>query len=444
MKITNSLLEQALKIESCPSFTATGISIDSRTINKGELFIAIGKKGNSFVKQAIENGARLAIVDDPLCVIAEKTVLVPNALEALKSIGLHIKRISNPKEIVGITGSVGKTTTKAWIHSILENKFNVVSSMKNYNTIYGLPISLALLEEDTDYGIFEMGSNNVGEIAELSKYLKPDIAVITNIYDAHIGRFGNLENLANEKISIIEGMKSGCTLIYDGDSEFMSTIVSRAKANGIKLISVGFKKHCEFRITSYRDYVKAQTPIGTIEYQLDSTYRHYVYVSLCVFATIHAIGLNILDFLGYCKNLKPMVGRGKVSEHLFNGKYFKIIDESYNASPAAVLSTLEYFNNIQAKSKIIVLGQIKELGDMELRYHKLVANAIHKISVNNVFFIGDKSLWNTMCVECFENLDNFSIEKILKTAQNGSVILLKGSRDIGLDKIISYIKCSTI
>ena len=445
MKITNELLESVLGIVDCPSFMAKRISIDSKDITGGELFIALNR-GHEFVKQALDDGAIFAIIDDERYQIPKKTLLVKNTTEILKLIGKYIKEKIGLKKIVGITGSVGKTSTRSWLNSVLKNKFNSFSSIKNYNTIYGLPISLSLLEDGADFGIFEMGTNNPGEISELSEYLEPDIGIITNIYESHIGRFENRDNLADEKISIINGIKSNGTLIFDGDSEFANKINYAAKSRGLNTISVGFSNDCDFLIKSYDKNIEVKTPIGIVQYNISILGKHFAYITACILAAIYAMNLDIFDFLPFFKNLSQVNGRGTIIKHTFEDKIFNVIDDSYNASPSAVIASLEILQSMPHKSKIAVIGQMKELGKHEIYYHKLVANKLNSMNLSHMFFIGDKKLWDIMNEQknilCFEKIDDFVIEKILEIIHNDSIVLLKGSRSIELNRFIDYIKCS--
>jgi len=447
MKIDSNILINALNLKNCIKFSSNKISIDSRSIESGDLFIAINR-GHEFVKSVIEKGAIAALIDNPNYDIPGKTILVKNTTEALKEIGKYVKNSINLKKVIGITGSVGKTTTRTWLYNILNEKFKTFSSIKNYNTIYGLPISLSLLEKGTEFGIFEIGSSNKGEISELSTYLKPDIAILTNIYESHIGKFGSQEALAKEKISILDGLNPKGKLIFDGDSLFKNEIQEISKQKGIESISVGFSDNCDFKIISYDGKIKLKTPIGIIDYELSVLGKHFVYISACVIASIYALSLDIYEFLPYFKNLSQIDGRGLPKDYIYKEKTFRIIDDSYNASPSAVLASLDVFNLIQNNKKIVILGQMKELGSYEEYYHNLVAEKLKDMNLYQTVFIGDKSLWpiinKVKNMIYFEQIDNFAIEKILKMVQNDSIVLLKGSRSIELNKFIDYIKCSTI
>ena len=450
MKINAKILKNILNCDINFEFESNGISIDSRNINNNDLFIGVkGLKsdGNIFAKDAIKNGAAAAIIDNPE-INSEKCIFVQNSIEALKAIGLYAKNTANLKSTIGITGSVGKTTTRSWINEILNKKFKSFSSIKNYNTIYGLPISLSMLEKNTDFGIFEMGTNSFGEIQELSEYLQPDIGMITNIYESHVGMFKDTSELAKEKISIISGIKNGGTLIYDADSKFKQSIESEASLKNLKLISVGFSENCDFQILSHDKKIILKTPDGIIDYKISASGKHFAYISGCVAACIYSLELSIEDFLKDFENLSPVKGRGSTISLKYNDKNFTVIDDSYNASPSAVIASLDVLSFANDPHKIAVIGQMKELGDQENYYHDLVAKKLNSCNFDKIFFIGDEKLWKIMQIDkkidCFSKIDNFVIEKISEIIQNDSIVLLKGSRSIGLDRFIDYIKCSTI
>ncbi|MBR1479894.1 MAG: UDP-N-acetylmuramoyl-tripeptide--D-alanyl-D-alanine ligase, partial [Alphaproteobacteria bacterium] len=350
------------------------------------------------------------------------------------------------KKVVGITGSVGNTTTRSWLTTVLSREYRTFSSIRNYNTIYGLPISLSLLEPGTEFGVFEMGSSNSGEIAELSQYLEPDIGVITNIYESHIGRFGSKEALAHEKISIVEGIRPGGALVFDGDCEFADDIRLAATSKQLQCFSVGFSQDCDFCILLNSPCVELHTPTGVLRYEVPFTGKHFAYITACVVAIIHAMELDIRVFLPFFKELSLLDGRGAIKKCKYAGKIFDVIDDSYNAGPSAMLAALNNLSTKQAPRKIAVIGQMGELGDFELHYHQLVAEKLSSMNLAHVFFIGSETLWNTMrvCenVECFAQMSDFVIEKMLKIIQNGDIVLLKGSRSVGLDRFLDYV-CST-
>ncbi|MDR0744427.1 MAG: UDP-N-acetylmuramoyl-tripeptide--D-alanyl-D-alanine ligase [Holosporales bacterium] len=449
MILTKEDLFLILKTNSIPDYNFENISIDSRTIKKDNIFIALkgnNQDGNQFAKEALDKGASIAIIDNKDCFIDERTILVLDSLETLKVIGNYVKLKISPKKIIAITGSLGKTTIKSWLNQILNNEFSAFASIKNYNTIYGLPISLSLMPSNTDFGIFELGTNSPGEILELSEYLVADIGVITNIYESHIGRLGSKEALAKEKISIIDGLKPNSYLIYDGDSEFQDMIKNEVQSKNIKSISVGFNNNCDFYIKEYTKNIILQTPVGELKYNIAINAKHFAYISAVVIAVLYATDCDIYKLLQYFKSLTALSGRGQTEEFFYNNKKIAVIDDSYNASPTSVLAAIDMLQSNANLPKIAVIGQMKELGCFEEYYHKIVAEKLSESNLDFIFFIGERKLWkifSNICIKnitFFEELNNFTIEQILQIMETGSIVLLKGSRCIGLEKFINYLK----
>jgi UDP-N-acetylmuramoyl-tripeptide--D-alanyl-D-alanine ligase len=444
MKITGEMLKQIADIEHVPDLCASGVSIDSRSTNPGDLFFAIRGKnfnGNDFAGEAIAKGAVAAVVDDAN-LIGEKFIVVDDAIDALKNLGAYIKDLVRPKLTFGITGSVGKTTTKLWLHDILGRSRKSYVSPGNYNTIYGIPISLTSLEPGTDYCIMEIGSSRRGEILELSEYLTPDIAIITNIYESHIGNFKDFSELAKEKMSIIDGIGYGGSLVYDGSSPYREDIEKLARDKKILDLSVGFERSCDFYILeSNKNVVKLKVPHETFEYCIGEGGRHYAYMSACVIALIYAAGFPIRDILPYFKKLKASRGRGERITCCCNGKTFELIDGSYNASPTSVLASLEQLANSPSQRKIAILGQMLELGPHEDHYHDMIANAAKTCELESLIFIGEEKLWRFFkdCEKSrfYPEMTDIVANEILDSIPDKATVLVKGSRSIRLDILVN-------
>ncbi len=443
MKLNSEMLTEALNLEYCPTFEATGISIDSRNIQRGDIFFAIKGNnfdGNAYATEALNKGAVLAIIGDPSYKTSDKMIVVEDTTETLKKLGLYVKNKVGLKKVIGITGSVGKTTTRSWLLEVLGNFHKAFSSIKNYNTIYGLPISLSLMDPGTEFGVFELGTSSPGEISELSCYLEPDVAIITNIYESHICGFGSKQHLASEKISIIDGMNAGGFLIYDGDSEFREEIKQAASQKHLTLFSVGFSENCDFRVMSSNEYnIVFKTPQGIYECKLGCNARHFSYIGAGVVACLYALGLNFEKYLECFEKLSPLKGRGEVSSYSHKNKKFKVIDDSYNASPSAMIAAIDRLS-AYGNRRIAIIGQMLELGEHTEHYHRIIAEKIKTIEIDSVFFIGDSYLHSFFEAECFESIDNFAIEKILEIIENDDIVLLKGSNSIRLNRFVDYIK----
>ena len=424
------------------------IQIDSRELKPGDIFVAIkgnNDDGNKYVMDALNSGASLAIVDDPKYIGTNnnKILYVKSSVDELKNRGKDYLNNSNIETLIGITGSCGKTTTRTWIDYILSKHIKTCSSINNFNNMLGLPICLSRIESSDRIGIFELGTNSSGEIHELSTYLNPNIGIITNIYESHIGMFNSIKELANEKISIIDGIKSGGYLLYNGDSQFSNIIKEKCTERNIKPISVGFNETCDYIVNYNNNNVVIKYKHENIKYKLGTIGRQYIYDSAIIVALINSIGLNINDYLKYFEELKPINGRGIHEQYTYNNKKFTLIDDTYNASPSSMTASLELLNNYDNR-KIIVIGEMLELGKHSEYYHSKIAEILNNIKNAKVYFIGNISLHKIINkynnIICYEKINNDIINNILKTINNNNILFLKGSRGIKLNMFIEYLQ----
>jgi UDP-N-acetylmuramoyl-tripeptide--D-alanyl-D-alanine ligase len=422
-----------------------GLSIDSRTTNVGNLFFALqgsNCNGHQFILEALNCGAVGAVIDNALFAdVSSKTILVESVLNELKNAGLFVKHLVNPRYTIGITGSMGKTTTKVWLNDVLNYRHKSFATSGNHNTIYGLPISLFDLKDDTEYCIVELGTNKPGEISEISTYVSPDVGIITNIGEAHIGNFGSKLALAKEKISIVDGINEGGVIVFDGDSEFVDLIREAANDKKLRTISVGSSESCNIKIRPNAS-PNVITNQGEFNLKLSSPGAHYEYIAGCIVGVLLALDLPIMDFVPKFTDLMPLTGRGTVKAFCYDKKYLKIIDESYNANPSAMLRMIEIFENNFDSPKAAIIGQMKELGEFEYDYHHMVAEKLTQCDVEQIFFIGPKYLWSifqTPNVKCYEELNLNTANEILMTITDNATVLLKGSNGIGLGNIIDLL-----
>lgn len=435
------------------------IVLDSRKIKQGDIFIAIkgtNVDGNDFAINALNNGAKLAIIDKPIGIKDDRLIQVNNTLDAIKRLGKYRLHQTKLEANIGITGSCGKTTTREWLAQILATKYNVCRSMYNYNTIISLPICLDSLKFEDKIGIFELGTNKPGEILELTNYLKPNIGIITNIFESHIGNFKNLQELINEKISLIQGIRPKSFVICNENLQEQVTQIC-TKCN-VKPVFVGFSENCDYCIKEYNsNSVLVQTKCKQIKYKVTRLNKHQCYITAIIITVLDVLKLNLHDFLPHFSNLCPLDGRGKYKNFKYNNKCFTVIDDCYNASPASVKSALEAIKS-DIRRKIFVFGQMHELGKYSIDYHKSVIKLAFEIGINKIFLIGDKSLGilcqnilcqdtlcrnskyqNTKCcTEYYKNI-NDAIEPILQYIQNDDLILLKGSHSVGLNKFLEVL-----
>ena len=397
------------------------VETDSRKVQKGDLFIAIkGEKfdAHNFVKQVIEAGAELVVVEELVeGVDVKRQIVVENSLKAYGKIGAYNRSLFKGK-VIGLTGSAGKTTTKEEIKFALEQFGKVYATKGNFNNNVGVPITLCDIDFDADYAVIEMGMSAKGEIEELVDYVKPDIAIVTNVYPMHIEFFDEFSGIAEAKAEIFKSLKKGGTAIINQDTNFADILEMRAKENGAKVIKFGKENH-----------VKA-------DLRLDDEAEHNFYNAWCVLALIDELGLDIEKTAEHLSGFKALAGRGaKHLLNLANGGKYTLIDDSYSGQPEAMKIAVRSLGNMKTDGrKIAVLGKMAELGDTSKAQHieigKVVANSDIDIVIGVCEEMKDMlaQVSDDKEKHYFENkegLDEFLLNKCL---QNNDIVLIKGAR----------------
>ena len=329
------------------TWSATGISIDTRTLQKGDLFVALmgeNSDGHAYVVQAIEKGAIAAIVTRQIeGVPLEKLLIVSDTLEAMEDLG-RAARARVGAKIIAVTGSVGKTGTKEMFLSALKAQGQVHASIKSYNNHWGVPLSLAGMHGGTDYGVFEIGMNHAGEISPLSKMVRPDIAIITTVSSVHIENFDDgLDGIVKAKAEIFDGVKEGGAVILNHDNEHFKTLKSHAEKQGLTIYSFGEHEDADARMVSCLEAAngtrtKARILNQEINYSLQIAGRHIACNALAVLLAVKLVGGDIHKSAKDLASQAPIVGRGKreLLEIYESDNPITLIDESYNASPLAM------------------------------------------------------------------------------------------------------------
>lgn len=445
---TTKDLEQALNINISFDITANGVSIDSRNIEKGNIFISIKGEvynGEDFAYEALDKGAALCIVSTNFSLKEEaksKTIQVADPYQALLQLGLYKRKKINPK-VIGITGSVGKTSTKEMLVYALEDQYEIHYSRGNYNNHIGMPLTMANMPEKTEVLILEMGMSAEGEISFLSKLSEPDIAIITNVEVAHLEFFDSLSHIATAKASIVDGMKENeGVLILNTDNPNTSICKKIAEQHNIYVCSYGKKdadivlQNMDIDINNEISSVEVSVYKKTYNYKLNLVQEHLIFNSLAVIATIRTLGADVLYSLKALMNFKPISGRGKI----YKLKNITLIDDAYNASPAAVscaIATLAKF----AGKKLAILGDMLELGANSRNYHEELNNDLIKHKIDLVITVGKmmEHLFTKLPSDRkhshYENVDQLikDIENISKLAD---VMLVKASKSIRLYEFV--------
>ncbi len=447
-------ITQALGLIAIDSdFEATGISIDSRTLKKGEIYIAIKGEsldGHDYVNDALEKGASAVIISDPLdlSLNCHTYFLVDDTLQALTALGTYA-RAKSTAEIIAITGSSGKTTTKEWLRQILGHFGKTVSSPASFNNQWGAPLSLTSLDKTTQYGVFELGTNSPGEIAPLTKMVNPDIAIITTITEAHIGRLGSLEAITTEKSEIFSGLKTGGTAIINYDIPQFDTLAKAARTKGAAHVyGVGKNQGADTRLLSYEvnpngASIVAEIKGKEIRYTLPFQGEHYAINSLIILTCIDALGLSVDKAATALSTLQPIKGRGlQHTLKLTNGGTFTLIDDAYNANPTSMKAGLSVLGSLETKGrKIAVLGEMLELGYKSADYHKGLEPAIVAAGVDTVFATGSgmEPLFDILPQNLqgkFELTADVLVSHVISHIQDGDIVFVKGSHGSKVSKVV--------
>ena len=430
--------------------------INSREVKKNDIFFAIkGKKndGNQFVKQSLKKKASIAIVNRIQNDLNKKRqIKIKNTLKFLTDTSKIFRENINTK-IIAITGSCGKTTLKELLGNSLKKISKVSISPKSYNNKYGVPLSLFNLSQNDDYGVLEVGMDKKGEIDQLSKIIKPDVSVITNINYAHAKNFRNIKAIALAKSEIIHNTKSNGFVILNADDNFFNLHNKIALKKNLKVISFGIKNDkSNVKLIG----IKKQGKNFKVEVQLNKSKRYFllsnnfqnnIYNVLAAIA-IMSIYINIFKLnKNIFINFKTPQGRGDFSKIKVNKKKLNLIDESYNSNPLSLKTAILNYDKINSKKskKYLLLGDMLELGNHSKKLHQSIAPIINKTKIDKVFVKGNKATF------IFENLLRHKKGRILYSKSqiinlikndlnNNDYLMIKASNATGFNKIVKDIK----
>ena len=427
----------------------SGVSIDTRTLTEGDLFIPFrGEQvnGHKYVRQAIEKGAAASLwmKDEPDAPTGIPLIFVDDPELALQQLARSYRNELACK-FIGVTGSNGKTSTKDLIASVLSPYFNVRKTEGNFNNQLGLPLTILSLEEDTEVAVLEMGMSGFNEISFLSYLAKPHYAVITNIGEAHMQDLGSREGIAQAKFEIIDGLQEDGALFYDGDEPLLNTLVS--KNNTFTAISFGYGENTDLSLVSSEsgDEGSRFTVKGIINgnFTIPVFGSHQVKNSLAAILIAHELGLSDeqIDAALRQSTLTDMRMQPIVAE---NGALF--INDAYNAAPTSMQAALSFLRETELRSeKWAVLGDMLELGENERHYHESIAQQLGTIRLQGILLYGPRMKWlyeelqkngNETKVIWSESDYNPLITELLTSIDENSIVLLKGSRGMALETIM--------
>ena len=434
---------------------ADGVSIDSRTVNAGDLFVAIdglNQDGHKYVANAFDNGASAALVHRPVENASGPLVHVNDTLEGLNALG-KAARSRTDARIVAVTGSVGKTSTKEALRVALAASGATHASAASYNNLWGVPLSLARMPAPTEFGVFEVGMNHAGEIAPLVAVVRPHVAIITTVQPVHIEFFDSVEGIADEKGEIFSAFEEGGTAIINADNPHHDRLKAIAhKYNAQRIISFGKSATADTRLirmetTDIGSDVVAEFQGERLAYRVGLPGEHFVANSLAVLSAVKALGGDLDAGAQALAELTPTAGRGVRHTISLNGASFLLIDESYNANPSSVAAALRVLSDTMPAGtgrRIAVLGDMLELGQDADSYHRQLGDSLLGDRVDQVFLCGKhmEALWDVLPEDlqgAYAKDSESLIQPIHEGLRGGDVVMVKGSLGSQMGKIVQHL-----
>lgn len=383
------------------AWAATGVAIDSRTLKPGDLFVALvglNHDGHDFAAAALRAGAAAALVSRVPADLPEGAPLlvVADTLEALYALA-RAGRLRARARVIAVTGSVGKTSTKEALAHVLGAQGQTHAAVGSYNNAFGVPLTLARLPREAEFGVFEIGMNHAGEIAPLTRLVQPDVALITTIEAVHLENFANIEGIADAKAEIFLGVRPGGAAVLNGDNPFLARLVTHAKEAGIaRLLTFGCGAGATARLRNMvleADGSRVEAAIGGYEvaYRIGAPGEHWVMNSLAVLAGVAALGADPARAAAALAGMKAPAGRGRRHSLDLGTGMATLLDDSYNASPAsmrAAFALLALTPVGPGGRRIAVLGDMLELGAGAGALHAALAHPIEAARIDLTFTAG--------------------------------------------------------
>ncbi|MBD3678579.1 MAG: UDP-N-acetylmuramoyl-tripeptide--D-alanyl-D-alanine ligase [Rhodobacteraceae bacterium] len=448
------------------AWQASGVSIDTRTIQPGDLFVALKdvRDGHDFVAQALEKGAAAALVSRvPEGVAADAPLLiVPDVLKALEALG-QTARARTEARVVAVTGSVGKTSTKEMLRGVLSGQGRTHAAEASYNNHWGVPLTLARMPRDTDFAVIEIGMNHPGEIAPLSRLARPHVAMVTIVAPAHLEAFDSIAGIAREKASIFEGLEPGGTAIVNNDLDTTPILLDAAEAAGATILKFGENHGADYRlmnaqVTQDATVVRAERRGAAMLFKLSTAGRHFAVNGLAVLAAAEALGADPALAAMDLGQWLPPEGRGTretivmdvVDDHLT----IDLLDDAFNANPASMGASLEVLaatkptdgiGRVAQGRRIAILGDMLELGPAEHELHADIANHPAMQSVARVHCVGPRMrALHEVLPEARRGRWAETAEALAREVHHvldaGDVVLVKGSKGSRVSLVVDAIR----
>lgn len=414
-----------------------GVTTDSRSDCSGKLFVALKGEfynGEDYCQDAVAKGAAAVLVSNAVEVDVPQ-LIVKDTLVALQAIASAWIKQTGVK-VIGVTGSNGKTTVKNMLYSVLSQKYKCFSTPGNFNNEVGVPLSLLSVSSEDEVAIIEMGASRIGDIAKLTEIIKPDVALVTNIGEAHIGKFGSVDNIATGKAEIYEALDPFGLAVVNADCKYVDDFKSKIKGNSI---SFGHYQDSDFRLIKVQNQYHVLSRRGeSFVLKLPVLGFHNYMNATAVLIIGLTLKLSSEQILKGLEEFKPEPGRLE----LFQTKTgLTVIDDSYNANPTSVEAAIDVLST-QKKPQRLIIGDMAELGDSSKHSHQAVGSYAAEKNIDAVFAIGEfadevKQGFAKEGCETFNNVSSLTEELDRQKLQKGS-LLIKGSRSMRLERVVKH------
>jgi UDP-N-acetylmuramoyl-tripeptide--D-alanyl-D-alanine ligase len=441
-------------------WSAHGVSIDTRTLTPGEIFVALvdARDGHDFVGAAFERGASAALVAraPQNAPDGAPLLIVDDTLEGLRDLARAARRRNFGKRIA-VTGSVGKTSTKEMLRAAFGAVGRVHASDKSFNNHWGVPLTLARMPMGADYGVFEIGMNHAGEITPLTNLVRPHVAVVTTIGEAHIENLGSRENIARAKAEIFLGVEKDGAAVLPIDNDYFGLLRELAVAAGVtRIFTFGESNDADVRLADYRMRddgadVSASVFGAPFEFLLSAPGRHQAMNALAVIGAARALGVPAAKAAAGLKGVAASTGRGAQSRiRLKSGAEVLVLDESYNANPTSMAAALALLGQLKPKGqgrRIAVLGEMLELGSDAPDLHAGLAEALVAARVDKLYVAGAlmRHLWERApeAIRASAAPDAKALTSaVVMSIRDGDIIMVKGSNASKVSEIVAALKAA--
>ena len=435
-------------------WVANGVSIDTRSLERGDLFVALtgeSRDGHEFVADALKKGAAAALVSrHPPGVLEDAPLLmVGDTQKGLEDLG-RAARARSKARIVAVTGSAGKTTTKEMLRLILSRSGSVAASAASYNNHWGVPLSLARMPLDSAYAVLEVGMNHAGEIRALVQFVRPHVAVITTVAPAHLEHFGTVEAIADAKAEIFEGIEPGGAAILPVENPQFDRLLAHAKASKVtNILTFGKAPSADAHLLSATTQGDGQNVLATIgkmrlAFAVSAAGGHIAMNAIAALLAARELGADVSRGADELANFAALKGRGA----RFQAGDVEVIDESYNANPASMAAAIELLAKAEPQRggrRIAALGDMRELGPESASLHKALARNLAAARADLVFLCGPnmRALWDALPAKTRGHHSETSTElapKMMGALKSGDVVLVKGSFGSRMSVVIDALK----